>query len=67
MRITIEIDDGLIQSAMQVTGLKTKRAAVEEGLRTLVRLHEQEMILGLAGKVHWSGNLDESREGRNAR
>ncbi len=67
MRITIEIDDGLIQSAMQVTGLKTKRAAVEEGLRTLVRLHEQEMILGLAGKVRWSGNLDESREGRNAR
>ncbi len=67
MRTNIEIDDELIESALRATGLKTKRAAVEEGLRTLVRLHEQEMILGLAGKVHWSGNLDESREGRNAR
>ncbi len=67
MRTNIEIDDALIQTALQATGLKTKRAAVEEGLRTLIRLHEQEMILGLAGKVHWSGNLDDSREGRNAR
>ena len=67
MRTNIEIDDELILAALQATGLKTKRAAVEEGLRTLIRLHEQEMILELAGKVHWSGNLEESREGRNAR
>ncbi len=64
MRTNIEIDDELIRLALQVTGLKTKRAAVEEGLRTLIRLREQEEILALAGKVRWSGNLDESREGR---
>jgi len=66
MRTNIDIDDELIQNALQATGLKTKRAAVEEGLRTLIRLHDQEMILGLAGKVHWSGDLDESRASRSA-
>jgi Arc/MetJ family transcription regulator len=67
MRTNIVIDDDLIGKALIATGLKTKRAAVEEGLRTLIRLHEQETILGLAGKVRWSGDLDESRTGRNAR
>jgi Arc/MetJ family transcription regulator len=67
MRTNIEIDDELIERALGATGLKTKRAAVEEGLRALIRLHEQRDILGLAGKVHWSGDLDESRQGRNAR
>jgi Arc/MetJ family transcription regulator len=67
MRTNIEIDDELIGKALIATGLKTKRAAVEEGLRTLIRRHEQEAILGLAGKVRWSGDLDESRAGRNTR
>ena len=66
MRTNIEIDDALIERALRATGLKTKRAAVEEGLRTLIRLYEQRDILRLAGKVHWSGDLDESRQGRNA-
>jgi Arc/MetJ family transcription regulator len=65
MRTNIEIDDTLIERALDATGLKTKRAIVEEGLRTLIRLHEQREILGLAGKVHWSGDLNESRQGRN--
>ncbi len=67
VRTNIEIDEDLIGKALAATGLKTKRAAVEEGLRTLIRLHEQEMILEIAGKVTWSGDLDESRLGRNAR
>lgn len=67
MRTNIEIDDELIEQALAATGLKTKRAAVEEGLRTLIRLHDQRGILALAGKIEWSGNLDESREGRNIR
>ncbi len=65
MRTNIEIDDELIGHAMRATGLKTKRRVVEEGLRLLVRLKEQEDILRLAGKVRWQGNLGESRRGRN--
>ena len=67
MRTNIEIDDRLMQEALRLSGLRTKRAVVEAGLRTLVRLKEQEKILGLAGKVHWQGDLDESRQGRGAR
>jgi Arc/MetJ family transcription regulator len=65
MRTNIEIDDELIQKALRVSGLKTKRAVVEAGLRMLLRLKRQEDILRLVGKVHWEGNLDESRQGRD--
>jgi Arc/MetJ family transcription regulator len=69
MRTNIEIDDELIREALRVSGLKTKRAAVGAGLRALIRLNtirlnRRKKILDLAGKVHWEGNLNESREGR---
>ncbi len=49
MRTNIVIDDKLMRDALRVTGLKTKRAAVEEGLRTLVRLSKQGEIRRLRG------------------
>jgi Arc/MetJ family transcription regulator len=67
MRTNIEIDDRLMRQALRLSGLRTKRAVVEAGLQTLIRLKQQEEILDLAGKVHWEGSLDESREGRTAR
>jgi Arc/MetJ family transcription regulator len=67
MRTNIKIDDALIERALDATGFRTKRAVVEEGLRTLIRLHEQRDILSFARKVRWSGDLDQSRLGRNAR
>ena len=66
MRTNIEIEDELIQKALSLSGLKTKRAAVEAALRLLIRVKEQEEILNLAGKVHWQGDLEESRQGRGA-
>ncbi len=67
MRTNVVIDDKLMKEALKATGLKTKRAAIEEGLRTLVRLRGQRAILDLAGKVQWTGDLSESRKGRNTR
>ena len=67
LRTNIDIDDALMAAAQQATGLATKKAAVEAGLRALVRLKQQEDILKLAGKVTWRGELDDSREGRNVR
>jgi Arc/MetJ family transcription regulator len=61
MRTNIVIDDGLMAKAMRVTGLRTKREAVELGLKTLLRLREQEDIRGLRGKLDWSGDLDTMR------
>jgi Arc/MetJ family transcription regulator len=65
MRTNIEIDDELLDEALRLTGLKTKRAVVEAGLRLLLRLKRQEDILRLVGRVHWEGNLDESRRDRD--
>ena len=62
MRANIDIDDELIRKALNLSGLKTKRAAVEAGLRMLIRVKEQEEILELAGKVHWRSDLDENCE-----
>ncbi len=64
MRTNIEIDDELIREALQASGLKTKRAAVEEGLRLLIRLKRQAEVQSLFGQVRWDGDLEESRAGR---
>lgn len=64
MRTNIVLDDNLINRARQLTGLPTKRAVVEEALRVLIQLREQEQVKSLRGKLVWEGNLDELREGR---
>lgn len=63
MRVSIEIDDGLMRQAMAASGAPTKRAAVEAALRLLVRLEAQEAALALHGTVEWRGDLDTGREG----
>jgi Arc/MetJ family transcription regulator len=64
VRTNVEIDDALIERVMAATGLPTKRAAVDAGLRALLRLEEQKEILSLAGQVRWDGDLNAVREGR---
>jgi Arc/MetJ family transcription regulator len=66
MRTTIDIDEDLMVRAQGACGTRTRKATIEEALRPLIRLREQEEVLGLAGKVRWKGNLDESRRGRTA-
>jgi Arc/MetJ family transcription regulator len=61
VRTNIVIDDKLMRDALRATGLKTKREAVEEGLRTLVRLSRQGEIRRLRGKLDWQGNLHAMR------
>ncbi|MBK6603407.1 MAG: type II toxin-antitoxin system VapB family antitoxin [Betaproteobacteria bacterium] len=64
MRTNIVIDDQLMQDSLKVTGLKTKRDVVELGLRTLLRLRQQEEIRRFRGKLHWEGDLDAMRRDR---
>ena len=61
MRTNIVIDDELMKQVMKLTGLKTKREAVEQGLKTLLRLKRQEQIRKYRGKLHWDGDLDDMR------
>ncbi len=64
MRTNIVIDDELMQKALKASGFKTKRAAVEAGLRLLVKLGRQKGIRRLRGKLTWQGSLDEMRRER---
>lgn len=50
-----------MRDALRATGLKTKRAAVELGLQTLLRLNRQAKIRRLRGKLDWQGDLDAMR------
>jgi Arc/MetJ family transcription regulator len=61
MRTNIVIDDKLMRDALRATGAKTKREAVELGLRALLRLSRQSDIRKLRGKVDWQGDLDAMR------
>ena len=64
MRTNIEIDDALLAEAMSASGLGTKRATVEEGLRLLVRVRGQAEALNDLAGLGWEGDLDEMRQGR---
>jgi len=64
MRTNIVIDDRLMDEAMKKAGLKTKRAAVEAGLRLLIQVKSQARVRRLRGRIRWSGDLNEMRAGR---
>jgi Arc/MetJ family transcription regulator len=53
-----------MRDALRATGLTRKRAVVEEGLRTLLRLKRQSKIRGLRGKLNWKGDLNAMRSDR---
>jgi Arc/MetJ family transcription regulator len=64
VRTNIVIDDELMRDTLRATGLKTKREAVEAGLRTLLRLSKQAQIRRLRGKSKWQGDLGAMRVDR---
>lgn len=61
MRTNIVIDDVLLAEAMQLSGARTKREAVEQSLRLLVQLKRQEQLRTTRGKLKWVGDLEAMR------
>lgn len=61
MRTNIEINDKLMKDVLKATGVKTKKEAVELGLKTLIRLKKQKNIKNFRGELKWTGDLDEMR------
>ena len=61
MRTNVDIDDKLMDEALKASGLRTKRQAIEEGLRLLVRVHGQKRIRKLRGVLKWEDSLDDMR------
>ncbi len=61
MRTNVVIDDDLMKSALKTSELKTKKDAIEAGLKLLVRFNRQKRVRDLRGKLKWIGDLDEMR------
>ena len=64
MRTRVVVDGDLLDEALRVTGLSSKKAVVEEALRLLIELRSQEEVKALRGRLRWEGDLDRMREGR---
>ena len=64
VRTNIVIDDDLIDEALRVTGLKTKRQVVEVALKRLLHLKKQESVKIYFGKIPWDGELKSLRRAR---
>ncbi len=64
MRTNIEIDDALLKEAMEITGLATKKATVEEALRRLLKDRELRQSIHELRGMGWDGDLEEMRQAR---
>jgi Arc/MetJ family transcription regulator len=64
MQTNVVIDDTLMERALTLSGLQSQREAIEEGLRLLVRLKEQERLRTVRGKLRWEGDLGAMRRDR---
>ena len=64
MRTNVVIDDKLMNSALKQSGLKTKKATIEEGLKLLVKFKKQSKLKKYRGKLKWVGDLNKMRTDR---
>jgi Arc/MetJ family transcription regulator len=64
MRTNIVIDEELMKKGLRYTGLKTKKDVVNYALREMVQRKERQEILALKGKLHWEGDLEQTRRNR---
>lgn len=62
MRTNIVIDDQLMDQAIHLSGLETKKAVVEQALKLYIQLLQQAAIRELRGKLRWDGDLDQMRQ-----
>jgi len=58
VRTNVVTDDELMERALRSSGCRTKRAAIESGLRLLVQVNSQKKLRSLKGKIDWEGDLE---------
>ncbi len=61
MRTNIVVDDTIMEEALKLSGVKTKKSVVDKALKLLIQVKRQEAIRELKGKLRWEGNLSEMR------
>jgi Arc/MetJ family transcription regulator len=62
MRTNIVIDDQLMDQAINLSGLETKKAVVEQALKLYIQLLQQAALRELRGKLRWEGDLNQMRQ-----
>jgi Arc/MetJ family transcription regulator len=64
MLTNIDLDEGLVETAMRLSGDRTKRAVVHRALEELIRVARLRGLSGARGTLKWEGSLPELREER---
>lgn len=62
MATNLSIDPELLERALQLSGERTKKAAVNKALREFIARREQKALLQLFGKLDWDMNYDYKKE-----
>ena len=65
-KTTVVIDEKLLEEAVRASGVKTKREAIEAGLRELVRSHSRQALRDELGTYDLDLSLKELRRLRDA-
>jgi Arc/MetJ family transcription regulator len=62
MLTNIDLDEATVETAMRLTGERTKRAVVHRALEELIRIERLRQLRRARGTLQWQGNLAELRE-----
>lgn len=65
-KTTVFIDEKLLEQAIEITGTRSKREAIEKGLRALIRQYNREAFREDLGTFDIDLTLDELEHLRNA-
>ena len=61
MATNLDIDPDLVQRALEVSGERTKKAAVTKALQEFIARRKQKRLLDLMGKLEWDDSFDYKR------
>jgi Arc/MetJ family transcription regulator len=64
VRLNVELDPRLLEEAVEVSGARSKREAIETALREMVRRHRIAALIGRAGSVPLSWSVEDLVRGR---
>jgi len=62
MATNLALDPALLDRAVEVSGERTKKAAVTKALQEFIARREQRRVLDLMGKLDWDPSFDYKRE-----
>jgi len=64
MRTNIDLDEALLAKAIEASGAKTKREAVNRGLEALIRQSRKKDLLDLVGRIDFEPGYDHKQTRR---